>query len=181
VGNAEENQVGQIFRRNNALVYKYLGETIVSAYNGLVLYDKIEGKVISYDDLPITNPFRTTAEGFIGGTFVQKLFLHNDNPSLYFTDISIRIIDNSSGGIYIAKSTWSWKLIYATYEPVPEEWDQITKDNTLSFLSIGSTVEADTYNYYPIWIQWKIPSGLAAQNIEELFPRVSGDQKLVGF
>ena len=153
----------------------------MSQYYGLSLYDKPDGSMITYGDLSITNPFRTTADGSIGGTFVQTLFLRNDNPSLYFTDVDVRIIDNSNGAIYTVSSSWSWKLIYAIHEPVPEEWNEIEKDNNLSFSSIGSTTKADTYNYYPIWIQWKIPSGIAAQNITDLFPRVVAYQKLVGF
>lgn len=151
------------------------------AYYGLALYEKPGGIPFSYNDLPTTKPFRITMNGLTGGCLVRQVFLRNDNPSLYYTDVSISIVDASEGDLYTLQDNWSWKLIYSIHEPTPEEWDQVAKNNSLSFASIGTTSLADTFSYFPIWIQCNVPAGLREQNILDLSIFMGGSKRIVGY
>jgi hypothetical protein len=152
------------------------------AYSGLSLYPKPEGAPFSRDDRPVTSPFRITIEGLIGGCLVKRCYLRNDDPALYFTNITVRFADEL--GLYSSGNSandWSRKLIYSIHEPFPEEWEQVENHNSLTFSSIGSTSLADTFSFFPIWVRCSIPAGLREQNITTLPLCVEGTQKLVGY
>lgn len=147
--------------------------------DGLVFYRKPSPEyAISFDTREATNPFRFTF-GRLGGSIVKKIYLHNDNPNVYFTSLQVYFEDKSAGSDYQTNCMWSWKLIQSAYEPVPEEWEQTSDKNTISVGDIGLSSKADIQTYVPIWIRFAVPAGLLAQNMTQLVLKVTGDKNLV--
>lgn len=148
--------------------------------NGLCLYEKDDlTKLLTYKEIPATNPFRISVDGILGGCLVKRIYLHNDNPKLYYTSITIQIIDESPSGIAYTSGDWSWRLISSVHEPVPEEWEQVANNNILSVGTLGSSTAADVTSYIPIWVRCNVPDGLLAQNIISLGLRISATKYLV--
>lgn len=146
---------------------------------GLAFYeDTLDPETyLSFGDTA-SNPFRITVDGVLGGTIVKRVHLHNDNPDYYFTNIVVSLYDSSEGSQYTS-GFWRWKLINSIYEPVPEQWDQVANNNTLSIDDIGSSSASNTSDFIPIWIQCTVPAGMLAVNITDVSLRVSASLNLV--
>lgn len=132
---------------------------------------------LSYGDDAI-NPFRITVDGVLGGTITKLVYLHNDHPEYYYTDIVVSIYDSSAADTYTS-GLWRWKLINSIHEPVPEQWDLVENNNIISIDNIGSSTQANTSDFIPIWIRCTVPAGLLADNITDLYLRISATLNLV--
>lgn len=142
---------------------------------GLAFYPKDKYETpLSWDDA--TNPLRMSFDGLLGGSIVKRIFLHNDDSSVYYTNITVSFVDAT--GLYTV-GDWSWKLISSIHEPVPEEWIETSEQNTLSLSDIGSSVSSDVSSFVSVWVRCSIPAGLLAQNVTGLVLRISCDKNLV--
>ena len=147
--------------------------------NGLAFYSKpsLDG-LISCDDNEATAPFRFTFNR-LGGRIVKKVYLNNDNPNTWYSELEVYFEDKTYAGDYQTNCMWTWKLIQSPYEPVPEEWDAVADKNTISVSDIGTSSKANIQSYVPIWVRFGVPAGLLAQNMTLLVLKVDGKKNLV--
>ena len=146
-----------------------------------------EGKA-AYASLTITGteanrqgPHRTFSDGRLGGAHEKLVYLRNDNPSTYYTDLVLSYeqeLYNDSGEF--GDSGWGVKYLYGERRPTEAEWDEIRSGEPLVLPDIGTTLAADTYTFHPIWVRVYCPGGTAAQIRENQRVRLSYYEKKVG-
>lgn len=142
----------------------------------------------AYASLPILDteanrqgPHRTFSDGRLGGAHEQIVYLRNDDPSTYYTDLVLSYeqdIYNDSGEF--GDTGWGIKYLYGERRPTEAEWDEIRSGESLVLPDIGTTLAADTYTFHPIWVRVYCPGGQAAQLRENQRVRLSYYEKKVG-
>ena len=84
----------------------------------------------AYSELSVdgdqSNPLKTTHSGKDGDIRVVKVFLRNDNATLYYKDIQISPLDSDGDNIYedvdYDQTGWGVKLRAGNTEPSAAEW-----------------------------------------------------------
>lgn len=141
---------------------------------GLAFYDK--------NKQPFgTSPFRSFFDGHLGGVFEEKVYLRNDDPSVYYTNIvaSIEVAAYQDTG-ETGTTGWGVKLMYGERRPTEAEWDAVRPSEPIVIPDIGTTALADTFTYHPIWIRIFCPGNEPAQIRENQKLKVSFFKRKVG-
>jgi hypothetical protein len=126
-------------------------------------------------------PLRTVHNGKSGGASAKLVFIRNDDPANYYTDLVVTYENNVQDDYGVLGSTgWSVKFLYGRRQPTEEEWDSVTVGQSIVLPNIGSTSAADTYTFHPIWIRVYCPGNAPAQIREGQSIRVYFDEKKVG-
>lgn len=126
-------------------------------------------------------PLRTVHNGKPGGASEKLVFIRNDDPANYYTDLVVTYENDVQDDYGVLGSTgWSVKFLYGRRQPTEEEWDSVTAGQSIVLPNIGSTSAADTYTFHPIWIRVYCPGNAPAQIREGQSIRVYFDEKKVG-
>jgi hypothetical protein len=126
-------------------------------------------------------PQRTHSDGRLGGAFETVVYVRNDDPSTYFTDIVMSYESELYNDVgEFGDSGWGIKYMYGERRPTEAEWDEVRSGEPLALPDIGSTVAADTYTYHPFWMRVYCPGGTAAQLRENQRLRISYYERKVG-
>ena len=131
----------------------------------LYKFDKELGTFSEYshgDDT--TNLIRSVFNGQDGGTVIQQLYIRNDNPDYWYSEIILgfgpteKVRPNNLRG-------FSYKLLYGEVQPLTQEWASIDSGNNLDYRNnglrfkipdIGMAGTADQ-KYYPLWLRIDVP------------------------
>ena len=127
---------------------------------GLGVYDAPNGNKFSEDgdqNFPVT----TTHKGNDGESVELLLYLHNDDPYQWYSDIIIKPEDISAPDDTLGdKGTgWGVKLSAGAEQPNTSKWNSIHYGNSINMSNIGITGVADTTTYYPFWYRIDSPPG----------------------
>lgn len=133
----------------------------------IILYDENKNQFTSLnivnDEAARFGPFRTFADGRLGGAYEQIIYLRNNDPTVYYTNVTVtykcELYDDS--GEY-GNTGWSVKYLYGERRPTEAEWDNVRTAEPLSLPDIGTIDAADTYTYHPIWIRVYCPGNISA-------------------
>lgn len=107
---------------------------------------------------------RFHGDGHLGESSERKVYIRNDDPKRYFTDVRMEVYTMSMAESGVSDdASWSVKLSYGERRPTEKEWDYVQNGNTLSLPDVGSAGDADTDTYHPVWIRTYIPGGSTAQ------------------
>jgi len=141
---------------------------------GLAFYD-------SGHTLFNTNPFRAFFNGHLGGTYEEKIYLRNDDPSIYLTDLTVlpEFTGSADYGEF-GETGWGIKLMYGERRPTEAEWDLVRSGDAIAVHNIGSTSATDTHTYYPVWVRISCPGNEAAQLRDTIRVRVLFVDRKVG-
>ena len=107
-----------------------------------------------------------------GSAGVHKVFIRNDDPNKFYTDIAITLAGKTVVD-FIQESSLDCKILSGAAEPTSEEWDQASASGTLIqspladgvntgrklLPNLGAAGAADN-NYYPLWIRAKASAPL---------------------
>lgn len=127
------------------------------------------------------NPLRTVHNGFPGGSCEKLIFIRNEDPANYYTDIVVTYINSVADDYGSLGSTgWSVKFLYGSRPPTEEEWDSVKPGQSIAIPNIGNTLAADTYTYHPIWVRVYCPGQAPAQIREGQTIRIFFNEKKVG-
>lgn len=115
----------------------------------------------NYNTAPLStgdqsNPAVLVADGTVGESVVQRLFLHNDEADKYYTGISLWVSP--------IPENWSIKLLAQKNQPTEAEWAAVSSGNTITFAAIGSAATPDL-NYHPFWVRLEVPAGTETQTV----------------
>jgi hypothetical protein len=126
-----------------------------------------------------TCPFRVTLDGRDTSSIERKLFVRNEDPTRYYTDISLDVVDKG-GDIFANESHgFKWKLSAGDIQPRPATWVNIPASNSLPFSDVGSSSLPDTYTYYSFWVRVELPRGHRAMSVKSVVFRLSSKEYLV--
>ncbi len=130
---------------------------------GLGFYDEDGGTLFS------TDPLRTFHDGRLGGPHEVQVWIANNNPNHYYTNISLEpemLVgeDWEEFGI----TGWGIKLLYGERRPTLAEWDTVRSGDDIPLPDIGDEDGADTSTYHPIWVRVSCPGGESAQIRENI-------------
>lgn len=131
----------------------------------LVIYDADKRPLSSGT---MKHPVVSSHDGINGQVVTQLLYIRNTSDSTYYRDVKITPVDlNGSSGspdIYGQYSDgFSVKLAYGSINPLPFEWDNIIPGEEVALpVDIGSSSEADTTTFYPIWLRISTPGNIGA-------------------
>ncbi|MBM88225.1 MAG: hypothetical protein CMQ41_07575 [Gammaproteobacteria bacterium] len=117
------------------------------------------------------DPLRSFHNGHTGGSHEQLLFVRNQNPSKYYTNIVlspvvIGVYDDTEGEF--GTSGWGIKLLYGKRRPTEAEWDMVKSGAGIKIPNIGSSEAADTFTNHPVWVRIFCPGGEPAQIRENM-------------
>lgn len=129
---------------------------------GLNFYDK--DKVIFSKVGDIFGPERTFHDGYIGSVFENVVYIRNDDPTKWYTNITLVLELSGYGDIGEFGTTgWGIKFLYGERRPTEAEWDLVRSGDAISIPDIGVQDDADTHTYHPIWYRVFCPGGESAQ------------------
>lgn len=118
-------------------------------------------------------PIITTHDGVLGEVCEVRLFVRNDDPAVYYTDISvIPVCTTTPSEVDGVSSGWSAKLILGSIQPTEAEWEATDHGNQIFLGDIGSSGSGDTSTYSPFWYRISAPAGARASNRENIYLRL---------
>ena len=137
------------------------------------------GAIVNFEH---QTPLRTTHDGKLGGSYDSLVYVKNDDPTLYYVDITFVPVSSTYDDIdgEWGETGWGLKLLYGERRPTETEWDQVKSGEPIDLPDIGSTDAADTVNYYPIWVRAIVPGMTPAQRKTNVSVKVSYHAKNVG-
>jgi hypothetical protein len=146
---------------------------------GLNLYSKPD-ETGAFSSL---SPFTVTFDGRTGGAIDTKIYLRNDHARRWYSDIEIEGVDTSTERLSMVTEGvpgFFWKLAQSDRNLFPEEWDQVTKGNTLDVGSeLGSDTFGDITTYLPVWVRVEIPANVSICTVKEIVLRVTAKENYV--
>lgn len=130
--------------------------------------------------LTTLKPFVITFDGRIGGTISRKVYVRNDDPDRWYTDIRIQAVDTSGTNIVDGSvKDFFWKFQEKDINPTPEEWDLVSPGNQITLnATLGNNLLGDIVTYIPVWIRIRVPRGLDLQTIKDVVLRVDATENV---
>lgn len=131
---------------------------------GLGIYSEPFGDKFSEDGSQVS-PITTTHKGNDGEIIELLLYLRNDDPNQWYSDISIVGIDVSSPDDTQGDlgTGWGIKLSAGLEQPTKGKWAAIKFANTIIMPTIGGVGSPDTTTFYPFWYRIQSPPGIDVQ------------------
>lgn len=119
-------------------------------------------------------PIVTTHDGVLGETVEVKLFVRNDDPTEYYTGVTVTPVcsttpDETDG----VSSGHGVKLSLGSTQPTEAQWGAIDYGVGISLSNIGASGAGDTYTYTAFWYRVEVPAGAPADNKENIVLRLS--------
>lgn len=130
-------------------------------------------------DSSYSAPLSLSFDGINGGYKYVKLYLRNDDPTYYYTGITIQPVMLSGTSIIDGTNGWSWKLKAGDTQPLEAEWDLLTDANSISMADLGSSGTPDTNTYLPFWLRIEIPAGAEIKAYQNVTLRKTANEVLV--
>ena len=127
----------------------------------------------------LTNPFRVGLDGRFGGSVQERLYVRNDDPTLYYSGISIVPVDNGTSHIVDGTNGYSWKLHVGDQQPLDQEWATIPAGQSITISGYGGAHFGDTSTYVPFWVRVDIPTGARVNSYEDVVLRLTASGLLV--
>jgi hypothetical protein len=127
------------------------------------------------------NLFRVTFDGRIGGAQVYQIYIRNNDPTRWYSDIELsaedteapNLVDNSTEG-------YGWKFLSKDIAPTELEWRDIDWGNTLYLAdSIGSSSIGDISTFLSVWVRVEVPRGISVQKITDIVFRLAALEHFV--
>lgn len=118
----------------------------------LRLYSIVNATPHSCGDL--SNPIAVTAPANSGQISVQKLYLHNDDASRYYTGIALQVPAN------LLPNSISAKLLFQVAAPTVSQWSVVNSGNIISLPDIGSEDGADL-RYQALWLRLEVSKDIS--------------------
>lgn len=108
---------------------------------------------------------QTTHNGKLGGTYDQLIYIQNDDPTVYYTDISIYPVSSTYDDIRaeFGETGFGVKLLNKADKPSELEWDTVRAGEPIYLEDIGSTNGADITSLSSIWVRVICPGLTPAQ------------------
>ena len=127
---------------------------------GLGVYDAPFGNRFSEDGMQ-SFPITTTHKGNDGETVELLLYLRNDDPNQWYSDITITVDDISSPDDTQGDQGTGWgiKLVEGAEQPTRTKWATIRYGNAITMDDIGGAGSPDTTTFYPFWYRIESPPG----------------------
>ena len=116
------------------------------------------------------NPLRSFHNGHVGDSHDQLIFVRNQNPAKWFTNIRLQPV--MIGGYKdlgeFGDTGFGCKLLFGRRPPTEEEWDFVMSNSAIYLPDIGSCEAADTFTNHPVWVRLYCPGGTPAQIRESM-------------
>lgn len=126
-----------------------------------------------------TNPLLVALDGRLGGITQKKLYLRNDDNTLWYSTNTVTPADLIDPTIVNGTNGISWKLRAGGTQPTDEEWAAITAGNTISLANLGSGAGSDTSTYLPFWVRVQIPRNTSAKTILDVTLTINTNENVV--
>ena len=122
-----------------------------------------------------------TFDGVLGGSVDRKLFIRNDDLTLWFSDIQVQAYEDGTTLNVVTGPAWEIRLLEKDIAPSTEEWLAAAAGNQITLTSdIGTADRGDTSTYLSFWIRVTVPRDQEAQNITSVVLRIEATANLVG-
>jgi hypothetical protein len=146
---------------------------------GLAFYNSEQDIFSKVDD--VFGPQRTFHDGHLGGVYEDIVYVRNDDPTKWYTNITMILELSAYGDIGEFGTTgWSVKFLYGQRRPTEAEWDLVRSGDAIAIPDIGEQPAADTSTYHPIWFRVFCPGGDPAQIRENQMLRLLYFKRNVG-
>lgn len=108
-----------------------------------------------------SKPITTTHKGNDGEVVELLLYLRNDDPFQWYSDITITSDDISSPDDTEGDrgTGWGIKFSAGVEQPTKSKWSTIKFGNTISMPVVGGIGSPDTTTFYPFWYRIQSPPG----------------------
>lgn len=127
-----------------------------------------------------TNPLSVTFDGRLGGVKQIKLYVRNDDPTRYYTNIRVVPVDNTSSPIINDPDNgFAWKLSAGDTQPTEKDWENIAAANQIQLSDLGAESSPDTSTYLPFWIYIQVPPGMDVQILDHVKLSLTANEVLI--
>lgn len=140
----------------------------------LLLYKTTDPSSQVTSDGKQTNPIFISVEGKFGDVDVGVVYLRNDDPNVYYTNISIQVPNAANNGISV-------KLYHSTSsssQPIEAVWSTITANTPLA-LGSSFQIGPSTSTYVPIWYRFEVPANFPHSVIANMPFQVTATENAV--
>jgi len=130
-----------------------------------------------------STPINTIHNGRTGDIKTIQLFVRNDDPDEWYSNVRIRPVDlvdaNPYGDIGYTETGWGVKLNYSEFEPSTSEWNDLRWGADFIIDAIGSNDEADL-SYHSFWYYITCPPNEDVKIKTDIVIDVSFTENMVG-
>lgn len=137
------------------------------------------GTYVAYSEYGASDgllPIITTHDGVLGEVVETKLYIRNNNPSEYYTDITVVPVCLSSpdevDGITTGHGVKLRLETVVGEQPTEAEWEATDYGNTVILDDLGAPGTGDTSTYSVVWLRVECPAGTSADNKENIVIRI---------
>lgn len=128
-----------------------------------------------------TDILRSFHDGHLGELWEDVIYLRNDSASRYYTNLVLSYtVDSYQDFGEFGTTGWGIKFMYGQRQPTEAEWDLVRSGDPLTIPDIGTTLQADTFTYHPIWVRIICPGEQSAQIRENQRVNLGFLERLVG-
>lgn len=124
----------------------------------LRIYSNLTGDPISAGDM--SNPILSVYNTANLQPIAQPLYLHNSDPLVYYSGITIWVPAE------LVPNNWLAKLISQTTKPTTAQWSAVESGNTLAMADVVDQ------QYYPFWLYLEVPTDISVQTITNIKLRI---------
>jgi hypothetical protein len=143
----------------------------LSVYNTQkILIDDIGGEIV------------TAHNGVTGESVDVLIYVKNDNPAVYYTDVEATPNDSDfvddTLGVY--GTGRGFKLSVGSRQPTETEWDNVIAGDFVIMTAVGTTAGADTTTFFPLWMRVIVPGNTEIQTFNDVNLVVTATERIVG-
>jgi len=143
----------------------------------LNFYETPDSVSVLSDDASFSNAFSVTVDGITGGVVHRRIYVRNDDPTKFYTDIEVTPVVLSGTDIVTgATKGYVWKLIVDDTQPAEEEWGLTSAGNTIALTDIGESGNGDTTTFLPLWIRIEVPRSSPVTSYQNIGLRIQADE-----
>ena len=152
---------------------------------GLQLYYRRNDEFVAISQNGImSSPLATVHDGKTGDMYVTQLYLRNDNPLVWFSNIEVFPFDKNAGEILkgdvnYQDTGWGIKLSLSSSEPTQGMWEDIEWGESVLIDKVGDSGNPDTAKYHPFWYMITCPPNHDAAIKENITFRVEYTENVV--
>jgi hypothetical protein len=105
-----------------------------------------------------TNPMIIVCDRLSLKPVVQRYYLHNDDPMVYYTNINLQAQEEQ------LQPGWNLQVLVQDTIPIQAQWDALETNNLAAAADIGSAMIGDV-GFHPFWVRLTVPDGTPIQTL----------------
>jgi len=139
---------------------------------GIGIYSEASSDA-DYSQGDFTDPITVTADGRTGQVVERILYVHNDDSTKAFTEITVQPWDSVGDSHVDGTDGWAMKVSPGSLQPTQSGWDGHDAGVAESLGDVMLSGVAGLAIYAPFWLRTEVPREEDIQSITEIKLRLA--------